>query len=167
MTLRPRTALVLLLPLIGAGVVWFVRRQSDEQRIAKRLHSLAACVTKEPGEGNSVMLLKTQRLGTLLDGSCDLQLSTYGLGGTLSAEAIVSHAARARATCRRLHLGFHDVHVLVDGPDRALVTCTARLAADSQRGERGDQVAELQCRLRKRERDWVFTSFRDVQVLRR
>ena len=167
MRLRWRVGLPVLAALVAAGLVWFVRRQSDEQRISKRLHSLAACVTKEAGEGNSVMVLKTQRLGTLLDDSCDLQLSAYGLGGVLSAEAIVSHAARARASCRALRLSFHDVHVHVDGPERALATCTARMRADTRSGDRGDEVAEIQCRLRKREGTWVFTGFRDVQVLRR
>ena len=167
MTYRRTVVWGLLAALAAGGLVWLLRRPTDEQRISKRLRSLAACVTKEAGEGNSVMVLKTQRLSTLFDDTCDLQISEYDLSGTLSAEAIASHAARARATCTRLTLRFHDVNVRIVEPDRAVVTLTAHLAADSHGRGRADEIAEIQCRLREREEAWVFTHFRDVQVLRR
>ena len=61
--------MAVLAALVGVGLLCFARKQSDEKRIAERIRSLAACVSKEAGEGNSVMILKTQRLGALLDDS--------------------------------------------------------------------------------------------------
>jgi hypothetical protein len=94
-----------------------------------------------------------------------LRLARINLTQTYTPAEIASQSVRTRSMVQRLDVGFHDVSIEILEPDRALVTCTVRAVAKTDETRR--ETAEIQCRLIKQDRKWLFTEFAEVEVLQR
>ena len=75
--------------------------------------------------------------------------------------------AAARSYVSRLDLKFYDLQIVFPEKEVAKVTLTARLAGRSTAGEQMDEIRELECRLKKIEKKWLFSQIDVVEVLKK
>jgi hypothetical protein len=157
-----------VIALAAVAIAGFAARRllvSDTDRIHKSLDTLAACVSKASTERNPGMLLKTEKLQGLFADPCVLRIPRYNLVEEFTPREIVSEVVRARALAKRVDVRFLDRHVEFPTKDDAVVTCTAHVVAEADGTTR--ETAEIQCRLTQTQKRWLFTEFREVQVLER
>ena len=157
---------VLILALLG-GVFYWLQHPSEEERIRKRCRVLSERVSSGPGEGNAAMVLETQRLPGLFADPVTIAVPRHGVQATYTPEELASHIARIRNSARSLRLRLYDIRVALPSTDEAQATFTARLTGAARGGENIEETAEIRAALVRRDGKWLFTSFKDVQVLER
>jgi hypothetical protein len=160
--------ILIILVVVGLGLLATCTLfQSEEKRVRKQFDLLSEYVSKEPEENAIAMANKMQKLGSLFGDSCELQVSVEALSGTYTREEIASYAARARARFSKVSLGFHDVEVTFPEKGVAKATLTARLTGQTRAGEQMRETRELECLLKKSEKEWLFTHIGVIEVLRK
>ena len=157
-------ALMLLVIGIGVGLRLF---QSDEKRVKKQFDLLSEWVSKGGDENAIVMARQMQKLGTLFDEKCGLELPADSLSGAYTPEEIASYAARGRARFSKLSLEFLDLEVTFPEHGVAKVSLTARLTGRTSAGEQMRETRELECLLKKIEGKWLFSNIEVIEVLRK
>jgi hypothetical protein len=157
-------AAVAVLIAVAAVVIWRLWPR-PERAVRKRLAALAEAVSRRPGETNSVMALKMNRLPGLFDDTFEVEIQGFPANGTYSGSEMTSHVARMRPMFSRIDLTFYDVSVAFDGPDRATVELTARLTVERASGDETSDIRELVVTLVRRDGSWRFSRFREAAVL--
>ena len=161
MTQRVITVSILLVALVAIWQIW----PSDERRIRRIVHELAAAV--EPGAGESD-LARAARLAPLsrhlasdvvVDGPAPLQGRDQVLGAALQ----MSRAAAG------VSLRVHGVAVAVEpSRDTAVTTLGVTVTGgDAGRGETWRDLAELRLELARRDDVWQVTRVAPVTALAR
>ncbi len=158
--------LVVLVLAVAFVVVLAVKHFWRPNDLKSRLAAVAAAVSKAPGEGNSVMIVKMQRFQSLLADPVELKTGRHGLGATYSPEELASTAVRIRAGVGQMDFTFKDVTVVRDDGQTAELSCTMRVTGTNQGGERWEETAELTVKAKRVEGAWRFTEFADVGVLK-
>jgi hypothetical protein len=140
---------------------------SEEKRVKKQFRLLSEWVSKSPGENTFTMLQRMKNIGTLFDANCELKAPDQSLSGTYTREEISTYAGSARSHASQLDLRFYDFDITFPEMRVAKVTLTARLTGKSTAGEQMDETRELECRLRKIEKKWLFSQIEMVEVLKK
>ncbi len=156
---------IVVLVLAALTVVWWLRPPSEEERVAKRVASLAECLNKNAGETNTVMALKFNSLSGMFADSVAVDISELNFNGTYSSSEIPSLISRYRAMLDTLALAFHDLTVTLDGADRATATFTARAILRARNGQEQTETHEVHAQLHKVDDEWVFARFHEENVL--
>jgi len=154
-----------LLVVVLAFVVWKRLHPGDKQLIQEQVARLAELVSKPQGEGNAAMALKMNALPGVFTDTFTVDLQDFPFNGTHSATEVTSDVARGRAMFSSIELTFHDVTVILDGPDTATAAFTARARFSSQQAEGLGETREMHCQLRKVDGKWRFASFHEEAVL--
>jgi hypothetical protein len=157
---------VLLLALVAAGA-WWLSRDRDEDQVRKRIELLRAVVTKAGAESIAGTALGNQRLQGLLAERVTLTLESAPFQGTYSRAALASQITRARTSLEHLSFTIRDLSVTVEESERAIATCTLLVKARGRSQQTYTEAREIVVELERIDGDWLFTGFRDVQVLER
>ncbi len=155
-----------LIVIIGVLLVVTVF-PSEEKRVKKRLHLLSEWVSKSPEESPFTMLQKMKDIGTLFVDPCELKAPNESLSGSYTRQEISAYAGSARSHFSQLDFKFYDLRIAFPEKGIANVTLTARLTGRSATGERVDEIRELECLLRKIDREWFFNQIEVIEVLKK
>ena len=158
--------MALLIVAIGiTALVYF--SQSDEKSVRRQFDLLSESVSKGSNENMVAMAQKMQRLGTLFDETCRLELAVESLSGNYTRDEIRSYAARARSRFLTVSLRFSDLTVIFPEAETAKVNLTARLTGRTSAGEYVNDPRELECLLKKIDKQWLFSHVEVIEVLRK
>jgi hypothetical protein len=152
---------------IAAVITAIYLLHGEEYRIRRRFALLAKWATKAEKESNLTLVQKTRSISSLCVRPCHIKTPKNSFSGTYSPQQISSLIARARMPFSRLAVEFDDLHIELAGKERATVRTTAQVKGTLKRGERIDDIHEIECGLQKLEGKWLFTRFELIEVLER
>ena len=147
------------------AVIYFF--PSDEKKVKRQFALLAQWASKDPDEKPLAMAQRVKKIGSLFAKKCNLQVSSYLILGTFSRKEIMAFAARGRLHFSQFNLKFYDLTVTFPEERKAKVALTGRLSGKEQNGETVDETRELLCVLQKVEKEWLFSEFEVVEVLKK
>jgi hypothetical protein len=156
-------ALIAILGIVIAITVF----PSEEKRVKKQFRLLSEWVSKSTEENAFTMLQRMKDIGSLFDAHCELKVPDQSLSGSYTREEISTYAGSARSHASQLDLRFYDLQIAFPEKEVAKVTLTARLTGRSTAGEQMDEIRELECRLKKIEKKWLFSQIDVVEVLKK
>jgi hypothetical protein len=156
-------ALIAILGIVIAITVF----PSEEKRVKKQFRLLSEWVSKSTEENAFTMLQRMKDIGSLFDAHCELKVPDQSLSGSYTREEISTYAGSARSHASQLDLRFHDLQIAFPEKEVAKVTLTARLTGRSTAGEQMDEIRELECRLKKIEKKWLFSQIEVIEVLKK
>ena len=140
---------------------------SEEKRVKRQFHLLSEWVSKSPEENAFTMLQKMKNIGTLFDEHCEMKISDQSLSGSYTRQEVSTYAGSARSYLSQLDLKFYDLRIVFPEKETARVNLTARLTGRSTAGERVDETRELECVLRKIDKQWLFSQIEVIEVLKK
>ncbi len=157
-----------VLVLIVAGVAAFYLLRSEKHKIKKQFKGIAACVSKESGEGNIAMAAKMMSLGNYLTENVSLGIRDIPMWNELTSEEIVSLATRGRGFIDELHITIVDVETDILSKEKAQSRCTAKVRLRSKSREHNyDEVRTFSSDLVKIDGKWRFASFKEDELIKR
>ncbi|HCE46817.1 MAG TPA: hypothetical protein DET40_24995 [Lentisphaeria bacterium] len=140
---------------------------SDRTKIKKQFGSLSSLVSKEKGESAFTMAYKVNAIANLFADSCSFEFSQHYMTGDYTPEQITSNAAKGRGQFSKISLDFYDVVPDIQN-DAAVVETTVRFHGEIKDSVKvAEETREIQCKLKKIEGKWKFTSFKVVEVLKK
>lgn len=160
----------ILIPLIliAAGIgAWLTLSQSEEKMIKKQFRLLSEGVSKKEGENLFTMDQKIKKVGALFDDTCEIHIPAYSISGSLTREELTGYTARGRLHAKELLMKIHDLKIHIPEEGNAQAHLTVRLTGRLTTGEAIQEVHEIECFLKKKERQWLLTSVVVVEVLKR
>ena len=140
---------------------------SQEKRVKRQFHLLSEWVSKSPEENAFTMLQKMKNIGTLFDEHCEMKIPDQSLSGSYTRQEVSTYAGSARSYVSQLDLNFYDLGIVFPEKEIARVNLTARLTGRSTAGERMDETRELECVLRKIDKQWLFSQIEVIEVLKK
>jgi len=140
---------------------------SEEKRVKRQFHLLSEWVSKSPEENAFTMLQKMKNIGTLFDEHCEMKIQDQSLSGSYTRQEVSTYAGSARSYLSQLDLKFYDLRIVFPEKEIARVNSTARLTGRSTAGERMDETRELECVLRKIDKQWLFSQIEVIEVLKK
>ena len=140
---------------------------SQEKRVKRQFHLLSEWVSKSPEENALTMLQKMKNIGTLFDEHCEMKIPDQSLSGSYTRQEVSTYAGSARSYVSQLDLNFYDLGIVFPEKEIARVNLTARLTGRSTAGERMDETRELECVLRKIDKQWLFSQIEVIEVLKK
>lgn len=165
--LNLRTILIgVIIVALGVwGTITF--SQSREKRVKKQFHLLSEAISKVPGENIFTLDQKLKKIGSLFGDTCDIKIPSQSLSGSLARDEITGYAARARFHFSQLNIKFYDFDISFLMEEEATVRLTGRLTGKTNSGEDVDEAHELECLLKKTDKNWIFSRVEVVEVLKR
>jgi hypothetical protein len=149
-------------------LAYFYFYPSEEKKIKRQLALLSEYTSKDGGESAFALAHRLDHIGGLFDSRVTLKAPRYELSGTHTRQEIVHLAARARMGFSQMTLKFHDVSVTIFGEGRAKVSATGSLNGISAKGERVDEIQDLELAFQKdSEGRWLFSAIEVVEVLKK
>ena len=163
-----RIVLVLVVLALAGLLIGRHLGVTEGQRVQKQIAKLAERISKRAGESTTSMTVKIHGFHDLFADKFTVELHEFPLNGTYQQAEIASHMARVRPQFKSIALSFHDIHVVLEGENAALVTLTGRLVVVLSHGnERHEDTREVVCRMKKGEDHWRFMAFEEATVLER
>lgn len=159
--------IVLAALAVAVVVVVVIGLMPDEKKkVRKQFARLSELVGKQTGENMLVTAAQGQAISELFTDPCELQSNIQSLGGTYSRREAAMVSAALRSQFDTITLSLVDLKIELPEKDKARVTLTAKLDA-MRGGERIGEVRELDCTLLKRDRAWLFSTCRVVDVFQK
>jgi len=154
--------------IVVAGIVLVITLiPSEEKSVKRQFHLLSEWVSKSSEENALTMLQKMKNIGTLFDEHCEMKIPDQSLSGSYTRQEVSTYAGTARSYVSQLDLKFYDLRIVFPEKEIARVNLTARLTGRSTAGERMDETRELECVLRKIDKQWLFSRIEVVEVLKK
>ena len=167
---RLRPFVIIGLAVLTAALAVLYLFPNEEKKVRKQFESLSRYVTKEPGEDLFSMANRIENIGKLFAQKCQFKIegdAFYDFSGNYSREEVAGYALRGRSYFSNLSLKFHDLKIEFPEKGVAKVRLTAVLSGKSTGGEQVDEAREFLCVLLKIEKQWLFSQFEGVQVLKK
>jgi len=140
---------------------------SDRTKIKKQFDSLSSLVSKEKGESAFAMAYKVNAIANLFADSCSFEFYKNYMTGDYTPEQITSNAVKGRGQFSKISLDFYDIVPDIQN-DAAVVETTVRFHGEIKDSAKvAEETREIQCKLKKIEGKWKFTSFKVVEVLKK
>ena len=140
---------------------------SAEEEILAQLDSLESVVSMPEGEGNVKLVVKQRALEGLLDKPVNLHLTqSVFLGVEFSPMQVSANVVKFKKMYKSVELDFVDVTFINLDEQQAEISFTAHMTVDSKNGKKSDTRAIL-AELKNSEAGWIFSSFREEEVLQR
>ncbi len=165
--MRIKHLLVLILIVILGIVVVITLIPSEEKRVKKQFQLLSNWVSKSPEENALTVLHRMKSIGNLFDEHCALQIEDRSLSGSYTRQEIATYAGGARSYVSQLDLKFYDFRITFPEKEIANVNLTARVMGRSTAGERIEETREVECVLRKMDKQWLFSQIEVIEVLKK
>ncbi len=159
--------LVGALILVVGIVVAITLIPSEEKRVRKQFSLLSEWVSKSSEENAFTMLQKMKNIGTLFNEYCEMKIQYQSLSGIYTRQEISTTAGNARSYVCQLDLKFYDLRLIFPEKEVARVNLTAKLTGRSTAGEQVDETRELECVLRKIDKQWLFSQIEVIEVLKK
>lgn len=159
--------MVLLLMIIAGIWAFFTFSQNEEKKVKKQFQLLSERISKEPSESIFSMESKAKDIGSLFDDPCIMKIQNHSLSGTYSREEVIRFAAEARLHLSQLQLNLYDFVISFPEKGKAKVRLTVRATGRTTTGENIDETHELDCLLKKTEREWRFNTIEVIEVLKK
>ncbi len=140
---------------------------NEEKRVKGQFYLLSEWVSKSSEENALTMLQKMKNIGTLFDEHCEMKIPDQSLSGNYTRQEVSTYAGGARSYLSQLDLRFYDLRIVFPEKEIARVNLTARLTGRSTAGERMDETRELECVLRKIDKQWLFSQIEVIEVLKK
>ncbi len=156
----------LLVVVLAAGAIVYLL-PTEEKKVRRQFANLAKWLSKEPGESAITMAHHLQNIGTVFGETCELEIPSYSVTGQVTREEISGYAARGRAQFSKLSVEFLDLKVVFLEQGLARVNVTAKVTGKTMLGEMANEVHELECRLKRVDKKWLFHEIKVVEVLKR
>jgi hypothetical protein len=96
-----------------------------------------------------------------------MKIPDQSLSGNYTRQEVSTYAGSARSYVSQLDLKFYDLRIVFPEKEIAKVNLTARLTGRSTAGERMDETRELECVLRKIDKQWLFSQIEVIEVLKK
>ena len=161
-TTRNTVILLVILGLVAAGFI--ILRSTPEKQVRKQLDQLVESVDKEPGEPTMTTLTKIGAMGKLFADTCQVTVDRPPMEGEFSRKEVMDRINMARNYFSELHLRLHDVSILLPTDSRAKVLLTLRFHGIHDNEENID-TRELELILDRKDRKWMFSRVKVVEVL--
>lgn len=137
--------------LLGAGW-YFYSRTTPEAQMRKVIMELAACGSKQPGDGGAATVLKVHRGPELFTDPARIEVRGTMFGGEVSHAQIQSHLARYRSMMEYSRISVEVDQVVLTGKNTGEMAFTGSLEARTKHGRgRISEVRELHCAFEKGE----------------
>ncbi len=156
-----------MLIVIPGIIVMIAVIPSEEKRIKKQFQLLSDWISKSPEENALTLLQRMKYIGNLFDEPCGFKIKDPSLSGSYTRQEIATYAGSARSYVSQLDLKFYDFRITFPEKEIANVNLTARLTGRSTAGERIEETRELECVLRKIDKQWFFSQIEVVEVLKK
>jgi len=154
--------------IVVAGIVVIITLiPSEEKRVKRQFAFLSEWVSKSPEENAFTMLQKMKNIGTLFDERCEMKIPDQSLSGSYTRQEVSTYAGSARSYVSQLDLKFYDLRIIFPEKEIAKVDVTARITGRSTAGEQMDETRELECVLRKLDKQWLFSQIEVIEVLKK
>ncbi len=167
-TTRNTVILLVILGLVAAGFI--ILRSTPEKQVRKQLDQLVESVDKEPGEPTMTTLTKIGAMGKLFADTCQVTVDRPPMEGEFSRKEVMDRINMARNYFSELHLRLHDVSILLPTDSRAKVLLTLRIHGihgihGIHDNEENIDTRELELILDRKDRKWMFSRVKVVEVL--
>ncbi len=156
----------MLIVILGIIVV-LALIPNEEKRVKKQFHLLSDWVSKSQEENALTLLQKMKSIGNLFDEHCDLQIEDRSLSGSYTRQEIATYAGSARSYVSQLDSKFYDFRIIFPEKEIARVNLTARVTGRSTAGELIEETRELECVLRKIDKQWLLSQIKAIEVLKK
>ena len=162
-------AAVGILILLGAAVfgIGYSLRPTDEHKIRGQFRTLSERVSKTKKEGVISAAGTAQAVSKLFTNSVTVEI--VGLAwnsGPYSRESIAANVLRGRALFDSIRLSFDDMEIEVSGT-RAKTFTSAVLSGVLHDGRKIREVRELETILKKNGSEWLFSSFKAREIIKK
>lgn len=153
-----------LILIIGAAAFfWF--HQSDAAKIKKRFATLSAEADKKPGETNLSAVLKARSISEMFAKTIYIKLPSYSISKSFAQKNMPANVMAARERYSEISLKFYNLDIKFPEKGLADVDLTASVDAKLTSGKPVNEVHNLNCTLKKIDRDWFFSKIEEVKVL--
>ncbi len=161
-----KNTLIALLVVIAAGFIAVRFWPGDERAIRKQLALIEEAGSKDPAEKPVELLLKSRQIAGLFNDPCQLTVEAADYNGVFDRKQILDRITMVRSSFIQMTVELYDISIAFPEKKTATVSLTLRLRSFSG-NETVAEVHEVAATLGKIEGDWLFTSVRIVEVLKR
>ena len=160
---------VIAIAVIAIAVIaWLLFFPNEKKIVLKQLDKIIESVNKPAGEGNIAAAAKNLAFGALLDETNEISITIdeFPYTGSHSASELASLEAQGRLYCETIDIRLKGSDVVIkDGV--ATINFTAAFIVTTKFGAKYDEIRPFIATLKKIDKKWKFTAFRDKQVLKK
>ncbi len=154
--------------IVVAGVLFaYFYFASDEAKIRREFKNISKWASRERNDSKIETAARVNQIRALFDDECRFASETYGFDRTYTRQDISSRTFSMMSQNLETELNFYDLSVDVAGDGTARATATADFIVTRMNGERILDTHEIDCRMIKKEGEWLFKEIVLVQILER
>jgi hypothetical protein len=158
---RAIAAAVVVPAALLAGLWWFLRGPSAEERIRSQLDALCRLVSKPAGETAVQAALAARALQPLFADPVEVRGEAGPVAGVHAPAELAARVAGGRAALQTFELSYTDLTVELRPPEEAEIRFTARARTGAD-----DMYRHVVAHLRRAGGVWVFSRFQVVNVMK-
>lgn len=140
---------------------------TDKGEIEKRLASLVENISRDRGEGKISLGLKNQKLQKMLTDPCRISIPRHNIEVKKSPLELASYVSRLGARAQRVNIRFYDTSISLINNTEAVVNTTLRAKGEIRSNKSFSEVEQIKIELVKKDNEWLFSSFEQVEVLQK
>ena len=160
---------IIAIAVIAVAVIaWLLFFPNEKKIVLKQLDKIIESVNKSSDEGNIAATAKNLAFGALLDETNEISITIdeFPYNGSHSSSELASLEAQGRLYCETIDIRLKGTEVEIkDGV--ATINFTAAFIVVTKFGAKYDEVRPFVATLKKIDKKWKFTAFRDKQVLKK
>lgn len=159
-----KKTIVIITLILSINLLYFLYN-TPGKKIKKRLKKLTELVSKKAGRTSGTTFYKLNKLQSLFDRRCTLEMSEEFICGDYSPGELSQLALKFHNRADTINLSFYDLEITLLPDKQATAHFTARLTASNKNGEKEQSVKEIIASLRETKGKWLFYKFSEVEVL--
>ncbi|MBR4900208.1 MAG: hypothetical protein IKZ46_04645 [Victivallales bacterium] len=163
-----KKSIIAIAVIAVAVIAWLLFFPNEKKIVLKQLDKIIDSVIKPAGEGNIAAATKNLAFGALLDETNEISITIdeFPYNGSHSSSELASLEAQGRLYCETIDIRLKGADVEIkDGV--ATINFTAAFTVVTKFGAKYDEIRPFVATLKKIEKKWKFTAFRDKQVLKK
>lgn len=151
-----------------AVAAWFYFFPSEKKIVLKQMDKMIESINKADDEGNIAAAAKNLAFGALLNDKEEINITIdeFPYNGSHSASELASLAAQGRLYCVSIDIAIKGADVEIKD-NVATVNFTAAFTVITKFGGKYEEIRPFITTLKKIDKKWKFTTFRDNQVLKK
>ena len=161
--------IIIAIAIIAVAIVaWLLFFPSEKKIVLKQLDKIIESVNKPSDEGNIAAAAKNLAFGALLDDTNEISIiiDEFPYNGSHSSSELASLEAQGRLYCETIDIRLKGADVEIkDGV--ATISFTAAFTVVTKFGGKYDEIRPFVATLKKIDKKWKVTAFRDKQVLKK
>ena len=151
-----------LILIAGIGIfLWFY--QNDEAKIKRRFETLAQKIDKKPDEAELSGALRSRSISELFDKTVDIRFPSHSISQSFAKTELPANVMAARERYSEISVKFYDLNIKFPKDGLADVSLFASVDARLTSGEQDTEVYNLNCTLKKIDKDWFFSKIEEIE----